>query len=145
MDNFIQYIDRRLAQLRAMIPIYNDQLSLEKWLASWMLNSDKMHRASAKSSNASFLLINIINIYLHLATTSGTLTVSHPFYIPDENIMPIFSPIAIDEQFNPCAYWQLGQPVGASVTFFRQIQYLPKINTEPHLDEALSGALLGCG
>ena len=42
-------------------------------------------------------------------------------------------------------YWQLGQPIGAPVTNFRQIKYLPLPNAWPDLDQALSGARLDCG
>ena len=43
------------------------------------------------------------------------------------------------------AYWELGQPVGASSRYFRQIRYLPLPNAVPDLDKALSGAWLDRG
>ena len=42
------------------------------------------------------------------------------------------------------AYWALGQPVGAPVRNFRQIQYLPLPTAQSDLDQALSGALVDC-
>ena len=46
---------------------------------------------------------------------------------------------------NQRAYWAPGQPVGAPVRNFRQIQYFPLPNAFPDLDQALSGALVDCG
>ena len=43
------------------------------------------------------------------------------------------------------AYWAAGQPVGAPVLNFRQLQYLPLPNAEPDLDKALQGAWVDCG
>ena len=37
-------------------------------------------------------------------------------------------------------YWQPGQLIGAPVSNFRQIKYLPLFNAVPDLDKALSGA-----
>ena len=45
----------------------------------------------------------------------------------------------------PNLYWQPGQPIGAPVSNFRQIKYLPLPNSVPDLDQALSGARLDCG
>ena len=45
----------------------------------------------------------------------------------------------------PKIYWQPGQPIGAPVSNFRQITYLPLPNAVPDLDQALSGARLDCG
>ena len=45
----------------------------------------------------------------------------------------------------PNLYWQLDLPIGAPVSNFRQIKYLPFPNAVPHLDQALSGARLDCG
>ena len=44
----------------------------------------------------------------------------------------------------PNIYWQQGQPIGAPVSNFRQIKYLPLINSVPDLDQALCGARLDC-
>ena len=46
---------------------------------------------------------------------------------------------------NSRAYWQPGQPVGASARYFRQIRYIPLPNAVADLDKALSGAWLDCG
>ena len=45
----------------------------------------------------------------------------------------------------PNLYWQQGQPIGAPVSPFRQIKYLPLPNAVPDIDQALSGARLDCG
>ena len=45
----------------------------------------------------------------------------------------------------PNEYWQPGQPIGAPVSNFRQIKYLPLPNAVPDLDQALSEARLDCG
>ena len=42
-------------------------------------------------------------------------------------------------------YWQPGQPIGAPVSNFRQINYLPLPNALHDLDQALTGARLDCG
>ena len=42
-------------------------------------------------------------------------------------------------------YWHKGQPIGAPVSNFRQIKYLPLPKSVPDLDQALSGAKLDCG
>ena len=44
----------------------------------------------------------------------------------------------------PISYWQPGQPIGAPVSNFRQIKYLPLPNAVPDLYKALSGARLDC-
>ena len=46
---------------------------------------------------------------------------------------------------NQRAYWAPGQPVGAPVSNFWQIQYFPLPNALIDLDQALSGALVDCG
>ena len=45
----------------------------------------------------------------------------------------------------PNFYWQLGNQIGAPVSNFRLIRYLPLPNAAPDLDQALSGARLDCG
>ena len=45
----------------------------------------------------------------------------------------------------PNLYWHPNQPIGAPVSNFRQIKYLPLPNAFPDLDQALSGARLDCG
>ena len=42
----------------------------------------------------------------------------------------------------PNIYWQPGQPIGAIVSNFLQIKYMPLPNALPNLDQALSGARL---
>ena len=42
-------------------------------------------------------------------------------------------------------FWQPGQPIGAPVSNFRHIKYLPLPNALPDFNEALSGARLDCG
>ena len=49
------------------------------------------------------------------------------------------------DEFGSNSYWQPGKPVGAPVSTFRQIQYLPLLNAVPDLDQALSSAMLDCG
>ena len=45
----------------------------------------------------------------------------------------------------PNLYCQPGQPIGALVSNFWPIKFLPLLNTVPDLDQALSGARLDCG
>ena len=45
----------------------------------------------------------------------------------------------------PNLYWQPSQFIGAPVSNFWQIKYLPFLNAVPDLDQALSGARLDCG
>ena len=45
----------------------------------------------------------------------------------------------------PNLNWQPGKPIGAPVSYFRQIKYLPLPNALPDLDHALYGARLDCG
>ena len=54
MDNIIQYIDQRLAQLRAMIPIYKGQHSLENLLASEIIYLEIKRIEHLQSFNANF-------------------------------------------------------------------------------------------
>ena len=44
----------------------------------------------------------------------------------------------------PNLYWIPGQPIGDPVSHFRQITYLPVLNSVPDLDQALSGARVNC-
>ena len=44
----------------------------------------------------------------------------------------------------PNLYWLPGQLIGATVSNFRQINYLPLPNAVPNLDLALSGVRLDC-
>ena len=41
-------------------------------------------------------------------------------------------------------YWQPGQLIGALVSQFRQIQYLPISNAMPDIDQMLSEAIVNC-
>ena len=45
----------------------------------------------------------------------------------------------------PNLYWQPGESIGAPVSNFRQLKYLPLSNAIPDFDQALSGARLDCG
>ena len=45
----------------------------------------------------------------------------------------------------PHLYWPRGQLIGAPVSNFRQIRYLPLSNVLPNLDQSLSMARLDCG
>ena len=45
----------------------------------------------------------------------------------------------------PNLYWQPCQPIGVSVSTFRQTKYIPLPNAVPDLDQALSGARIDCG
>ena len=46
---------------------------------------------------------------------------------------------------DPNIYWQPGQFIGAPVSTFRKIKYIPLPNAVPDLDQALSGARVDCG
>ena len=45
----------------------------------------------------------------------------------------------------PNFHWQLGQPISVTISNFRQIRYLPFLNTVLDLDQTLSGARVDCG
>ena len=45
----------------------------------------------------------------------------------------------------PNLCWQPNQPIGAPVSTFRQIKYIPLPNAVFDLDQALSGARVDCG
>ena len=44
----------------------------------------------------------------------------------------------------PHLYWQPSQPIGAPVSNFRQIKYLPLFIAVPGPDQALTGARVDC-
>ena len=48
-------------------------------------------------------------------------------------------------EFGSNTHWQPGEPVGAPVSTFHQIQYLPLPYAMPDLDQTLSVARLDCG
>ena len=134
MEQTIQFIDRRLAQLRALIPLYKWKPPLEKWLASeiiyWQIRRNEY-------------LNNHTTPILQQPQLSVTTSVQNQPANPDT--MPSNLTDRSRQTANTRAYWQFGQPVGAPARYFRQIRYLPLPNAVPDLDKALSGAWLDCG
>lgn len=115
----IKYIDHWLKQLRAIISRYKGQQSLENRLASEIIDL-KIKRIKHLQSHPT--------------------PVSHPCYIQDQQSMLVTFSERFRQLQYPRAYWQLGQPVGAPVTFICQIQYLPLPAAVPDLDQAISWA-----
>ena len=129
MDKTIQLIERRLEQLRSMIPLYKGKPPLENWLASeiidWQIRRNEYfqnHQTSVQRPPLLQVPTSVQNSPAILDTMPGNLT-EHSL-----------------QTANSRAYWQPGQPVGAPARYFRQIRYLPLQNAVPDLDKALNGA-----
>ena len=133
----IHTLERRLGELRALIPVYKArQHTFEHVLAKQIINLD-LQLIAAKT--------------IQFSTHSPT---PHPFAPhPSEPQPPTPQPIQLNEMPEiltdrirqiPNIYWQPNQLIGAPVSNFRQIKYLPLINAVPDLDQALSGARLNC-
>ena len=114
MDYQIQQIENKLQELRRLIPVFKGESAI--WLANEIIKWEVKR-------------VEIANVNRPL---------SHP-----TNTMASISDIQQTHTLrdvNQRAYWAPGQPVGAPVRNFRQIQYLPLPNASPDLDQALSGA-----
>ena len=136
MDKTIQYYDWRLADLRAKMPIYRGSPNLENWLASEIIDLQLQRIEHLRSYPPPVFIASIIPL---------TSTVPLPSY-PVQHIMPaIITHRKAPKLPNHRAYLQPGQPVGARISFFRQIQYLPLPNAEPDFDQALTRARHDCG
>ena len=140
MDNNIQLIDQRLAQLRSLIPVYNGQPSLERWLASEIINwqlrrNEYLHRQPTTIPRPTLNLVHPLVSCPHLipSTTvlrppSITISVPHLSQIPVIASVPRTAPISEQNSMPGILYdrqrqilnnyWQPGEPVGAPVSFF---------------------------
>ena len=146
MDQTIQLIERRLEQLRAMIPLYKGKPPLEKWLGSEIIylqirrNDYLLNHPTPIPQQPLIPTPSSAQRSTQLQfSTSG----QNPPAIPDE--MPVNQTESPRQTASSRAYWQLGQPFGAPTRYSRQIRYLPLPNAVPDLDKALSRAWLDCG
>ena len=138
----IHSLEKRLGELRALIPVYKARcLTYEHVLAKQIINRD-LQLITAKTKQ-----LSPHPLIAHLPTL-------HPFALnPPATILPAPQPLQSNDmagfltkrprQF-PNLYWQSSQPIGAPVTTFRQIKYLPFPNSVPDLDQVLSGARVDC-
>ena len=146
MDNTIKLIERRLEQLRAMIPLYKGKAALENWLASeiidWQIRRNEYLHSHPTPVAQQFSIPKLTSVQRSSQLAVPT-SVQNPPAIP--NTMSGNLSERPRQTVNSRAYWQTGQPVGAPTRYFRQIRYLPLPNAVPDLDKALSGAWLDCG
>ena len=128
---------KRDGELRALIPVFKARHpTYEHVLARQIINLD-LQIIAAKTKQ--------------FPTQSST---PHPFAPhPSEPQPPTPQPIQLNEMAGILTkrprqisniYLQPGQPIGAPVSNFRQIKYLPVINAVADHDQALSGARLDC-
>ena len=126
----IHALEKRLVELRALIPVYKDRCpTYEHVLAK-----------------------QIINLDLQLIAAKTKQFPTHPPAVhPFETNLPTLQPLESNDMAGIFSerprqiinlYWQLGQFIGAPVTNFRQIKYLPLFNAVPDLDQALSEAMV---
>ena len=181
MDNNIQFIDKRLAHLRSLIPQCRAQLAaVEKRPADTVIileiNRIEAIHALDKRLGELRALIPVYNarnpryeqvLAKHISDLDLRLiaakTKQFPLHLLEAHTSAPHSP-ATDQptpqplQSNDMAevlterprqvanlYWQPGHPIGASVSNFRKIKYLPLPNAVPDLDQTLSKARLNCG
>ena len=146
MDNTIQLIERRLQQLRTIIPLYKWKPPLENWLAFEIIDWE-IRRNEYLNSHPTPLFQQPLISALSLVQRPPQLPLPTPLQNPSAipNTMPGNLTGQPGQTINSRAYWQLGQPVGAPARYFRQIRYLPLPNAVPDLDKALSGAWVDCG
>ena len=138
----IQALETRLSNLRALIPVYRDRCpTYEHVLAKEIINLDlQLIAAKAKQYPT------------HSPAPHPTaLNQFEPH--PLETNLPALQLLESNDMAGiltertgqiPNLYWQPGQPIGAPVSHFRQIKYLPCSNAVPDLDQALSGARVDC-
>ena len=110
MDQTIQLIERRLEQLRAMIPLYKRKPPLEKWLASEIIDW-QIRRNEYLYSQSTPVRSSVPTRVTTLVPNSEPTFDPQPDPIPEQNTMP---GIYLDR-----AYWQPGQPVGVPARYFR--------------------------
>ena len=119
MDYQIQQIEDKLKELRRLIPLFKGESAI--WLANeiikWEVNRVELVLGNRQLSQPTNTMASIRNTQQ-----------PHTLHIVNQR-----------------TYWAPGQPVGAPVQNFRQIQYLPLPNALPDLDQALSGAWVDCG
>ena len=93
MDNYIQLIDKRFSQLRALIPVYNGQPSPERWLASKIINwqlrrNEYLHRQPTTIPRRPLNLVHPLVSCQHLIPSTTTvlrpplITISVPQLFP---------------------------------------------------------------
>ena len=71
-------------------------------------------------------------------------TAPHPFSPQPIQLNDIAGILTKRTKQIPNIYWKPGQPIGAQVSNFRQIKYLPFSNAVTDLNQAISGARLDC-
>ena len=143
----IRALEKRLGELRALIPVYKARCPTYKHV----------------------LAKQIINLDLQLIAAR---TKQFPTHLPEPHLFAPYPPAQLPPpshllkqhspepqhvQLNnmagilterprqiPNLYWQPNQLIGAPVSNFRQIKYIPLPNAVPDLDQALSGARVDC-
>ena len=118
MEYQIQHIQNKLQKLRSLILIFKGESAV--WLANAI---KKLEVKRVELSHGIKPLINPTNTMKSI-----------------QNIQQQ----SFNRAVNQRAYWAPGQPVGAPVRNFRQIQYLPLLSAAPDLEIAFIGALGDC-
>ena len=146
MDQTIQFIDQRLAHLRALIPVYKLRPALEKWLASeimvWQIRRNEYLHYHPTPIPQHPLIPATLSVQRQPQLKSLK-SVINPSAILNE--MPLYRIERPQQTANSRTYWQPNQMVGAPARYLRQIRYLPLPNALPDLDKALCAAWLDCG
>ena len=139
----IHALKKRLGELRALIPIYKARSpTYEQVLAKQIIDFDlQLIAAKTKQFPTHPTTPNLLEPYPR-APPLPTAQPPIPQQIRSNDMNGVF---AERPRHIPNLYWQQGQPIGAQVSNFRQIKYLPLPNAVPDLDQAFAGARVDCG
>ena len=146
MDNYFKAIEDRLALARRCLPLFNGNAELKLQLEGEILKFEQPRNQFIHARSAAVPQPPTV-----ASVPSPSTVVPEP---PKAD--PVLPPVPVQPDPDMAntlapriprrrAYWAVGQPVGAPVLNFRQLQYLPLPNAEPDLDKALQGAWLDCG
>ena len=139
----IHALERRLVELRALIPVYKASSATYKHLLHKHIINLELQPIAGKTKH----------FPIHPSAPHPT-ALHQPAPHPFETNLSTPQPLESNNMAGilterpgqiPNFYWQPGQPIGAQVINFRQIKYLPLLNAVPDLYQALSGARLDCG
>ena len=146
MDNYIKEIEDRLALARRCLPLFNGNAALKLQLEGEILKVEHLRnqflhvRSAAVQQPPTVASLPTRRTVVPVQTTADPVLPPVPVQ-PNPDMANSLAPRILRR----CAYWAAGQPVGAPVLNFRQLQYLPIPDAVPDLDKALQGAWLDCG
>ena len=135
-----------LALARRCLPLFNGNAALKLQLEGEILKFELLGnqfihaRSAAAPQPPTVALVPPPNTVVSEPQTADPVLPTVPVQLdPDmvNNLVPLIP--------RRRAYWTAGQPVGAPVLNFRQLQYLSLPNAKPDMDKELQGAWLDCG